>query len=196
MIENLRLLNDTLARSPLAGRWWMFAGGLLGWAREGNVLLHDSVDVDFLVLDEDIPRLHASIDLLRRAGFQPLFRFPGVGRPTTIFSFLRDGAKFEFMRAERRGEVFSFWSYGPGRGGGIANRHELPAQPLVEFRYLDRTWLKTRDHDLELTASYGDWRTPDPAFTYMDSPAIVERVPWDDTSFDAWGRAFLEEAAA
>ena len=41
MIENLRLLHDTLERSPLAGRWWMFAGGLLGWAREGNPLLHD-----------------------------------------------------------------------------------------------------------------------------------------------------------
>ena len=40
-----------------------------------------------------------------------------------------------------------------------------------------------RDHEAELEALYGDWRTPDPGYDYMCSPAIVRRYPWDPSSF-------------
>jgi len=62
---------------------------------------------------------------------------------------------------------------------------ELPAQAREEVRFLDRTWLTVVDHDAELTANYGDWRTPSPDWDYLDSPSIVATEPWDPSSF-AW----------
>ena len=62
---------------------------------------------------------------------------------------------------------------------------ELPAQPLSEVTLIGRRWLKVRDHDAELTANYGDWRTPNPDWDYLDSPSIVETRRWDPSDF-AW----------
>src|SRR5688500_4973529 len=45
--RNLRRLHDALEQTPLAGRYWLFGGMLLGWAREGRLLRHDYRDVDF-----------------------------------------------------------------------------------------------------------------------------------------------------
>ena len=56
---------------------------------------------------------------------------------------------------------------------------EIPAQPLEDVAFLGRTWLKTRDHDAELTALYGNWRVPEPGWDYLSGPAIVEPGPWD-----------------
>ena len=53
------------------------------------------------------------------------------------------------------------------------------------MRFLDRTWLKVSDHDAELTANYGDWRTPKSDWNYLDSPSIVTTESWDPSSF-AW----------
>ena len=46
--KNLVLLNDVLQSTPLAGRLWVLGGVLIGWAREGRVLAHDSHDADFV----------------------------------------------------------------------------------------------------------------------------------------------------
>ena len=70
---------------------------------------------------------------------------------------------------------------GPDWTEPAGNECVLPAQPLEEVRHVGRTWLKARDHDAELTANYGDWRTPEPGWDYMRGPAIVRRFPWDDS---------------
>lgn len=184
MVEQLQLLNDVLAGSPLAGRYWMFSGMLLGWAREGDLLRHDVVDVDFAYLADDERRLLDTIPLLRAAGFEPLYRFPGGDAPATEYSLLRGGAKFEFFRHEVVGDRFRYYSYGQTAHGPTANELLLPAQPREPVEFLGRTWLKVRDHEAELEALYGDWRTPDPDYDYMVSPAIVRRFPWDCSSFD------------
>ena len=44
MIADLQRLNDVLATTPIANRYWLFGGLLLGYAREGSVLGHDAVD--------------------------------------------------------------------------------------------------------------------------------------------------------
>jgi tetratricopeptide (TPR) repeat protein len=186
MVEQLRLLNDVLAGSPMAGRYWMFSGMLLGWAREGDLLRHDVVDVDFAYFARDEARLLEALPQLAAAGFEPLYRFPGAGAPATEYSFSRGGAKFEFFAFEvfrdRLGERFRYYSYGHTPGGSRANELELPAQSFEPVEFLGRTWLKVRDHEAELEALYGDWRTPDPAYDYMHSPAIARRYPWDNSS--------------
>lgn len=184
MAANLCDLNDVLLCTPLAGRTWMFGGLLLGWVREGGLMVHDTADADFALLADDADRLEASFDALEQAGFQRIHRFPGVAGEATEHSFRRAGAKFDFFLLRVHGDRFAYCNYGHGADGPVRNHCEIPAQPLEEIRFLGRPWLKVADHDAELTALYGDWRTPNPSWNYMDGPAIVAREPWDDSSYD------------
>lgn len=185
MVGHLQLFNDVLAASPLAGRAWVWGGLLIGWARERNVLLHDALDADFAVLEEDVDRLEATIPLLVEHGFEPLARYPGRYAPTTEWTFSRGDARVEFFRFDRVADHFRFHVY-CGHGGqepALDLVHQVPAQPLEAFQFLGRTWLKARDHDLELRTLYGDWRTPDPDWNYRHNRAIVDRRPWDMGSY-------------
>jgi len=186
MEHNLRLLHDVLARTPIAGRFWLFGGLLLGAIREGEIMLHDTKDSDFGFLASDGPALEASFAALVDAGFAPHLRFPAATGPATEYSFLKDGAKFEFFAIEVADDRFVWSNHGYRDTTPIQNRCAIPAQPLDEIAFLDRTWLKVRDVDVELTALYGDWRTPAPGFAYMDAPTIFDRRPWDDSSYTRW----------
>jgi hypothetical protein len=190
MERNLRLLHDVLARTPMAGRFWFFGGLLLSAVREGEIMLHDTKDADFGFLVQDAPLLESTFGALVEAGFAPHYRFPAAVGEATEYSFTRDDAKFEFFAVEVVGDRFAWSNYGHRHGQPVMNRCEIPAQPLDELRFLDRTWLKVRDTDAELTALYGDWRTPAPGFPYMEAPTIVSRHPWDDTSFNRWPEVF------
>jgi hypothetical protein len=197
MVVSLRLLNDVLARGPLAGRHWAFGGFLLGWAREGELMLHDSGDADFCFLAEDLDRLEASVPQLAAAGFELVHRFPSASAPEpTEYSFRRDGDKFDFFRLWVEDEVFRYANYGHAPTGPVRNDCAIPAQPLEEFRFLGRSWLKVRDHDAELTALYGDWRTPCTDWNYLDGPAIVSTEPWDDSGYDLSAAALPDPATA
>ncbi|MCW2993659.1 MAG: hypothetical protein JWQ18_1154 [Conexibacter sp.] len=194
MEHNLRLLHDVLARTPIAGRLWLFGGLLLGAIREGEIMLHDSKDADFGFLAEDEPRLLASFGALVDAGFAPHLRFPAATGPATEYSFLKDGAKYEFFKVTVDGERFTWTNHGYRDDVPTQNTCAIPAQPLDELRFLDRTWLKVRDVDLDLTALYGDWRTPAPGFPYMEAPTIVARAPWDDATYGTWAEVYGTDA--
>jgi hypothetical protein len=188
MESALRDLNDVLSAGPMAGRTWLFSGVLLGFAREGAILLHDTDDADLAFLAEDTDVLESCFPSLIAAGFVPHFRFPGVVGPATEYSFTRNGAKFEFFRVEVRGDRFCYANYGYSRFDDrpVMNHCSTPAQPLEEIHFLERSWLKPQDHDLELTAMYGDWRTPDASFNYLTGPAVDRTEPWDDSTFSLW----------
>jgi hypothetical protein len=195
MEHNLRLLHDVLARTGMAGRLWIFGGLLLGAIREGEIMLHDTEDADFGFLASDEPRLRAAFPALVDAGFTPHLRFPAATGPATEYSFLKDDAKYELFAVRVEGERFTWTNHGYRDGDSDAptqNTCAIPAQPLDELRFLDRTWLKVRDVDVELTALYGDWRTPAPGFPYMEAPTIVERRPWDDSTYHLWPEVFQE----
>lgn len=176
--RDLRHLNDLLARTRLAGRYWVWAGLVLGWAREGRLLARSLPDADFGVRAEDAMLIEEAIPQLERGGYRLLWRFRNNDGQITEYTFLRHGAKFEF---------FIFFS---GTAAGcrryftylVPNRIELesqlPEQTLEPFEFLDRTWLKPRLHELELAAIYGDWRTPDPNWFYADDLTIFARRPW------------------
>lgn len=180
MQRRLRRLHDALEQTPIAGRYWMSGGGLIGWAREGRLLGHDARDVDFHYRAEDSDRLESTLPLLAQAGFSVGRRFPNIDPsiPATEWALMQDEANFDFFRIDLVDGHWRSHSYGWLEGAPTQNELSLPAQPLEEFEFLGRYWLKAADHDAELTALYGDWRTPDPHHDYMRNCAIVARNPW------------------
>lgn len=177
----MRRLNDVLEATPMAGRYWVWGGLLLGWAREGRVLANDTADVDFAFRDSDFERMRQSIPTLEARGFRLIHAVRNTAGDLSVLVLERSGIHFDFLKLTRIGDRYryfgSFWS--------VQVVGEIPAQPLEPFEMFGRTWLKSKDHDLELTALYGDWRTPRSDWQpERDNPSIVSReydcVPVDD----------------
>lgn len=185
MVEYLQRVNDVLRDTPMDGRYWICGGMLLGWAREGDLLEHDALDADFAYHWDDEEHLQATFPALVAAGFEPHARYPGAFAPeATEWVFTAGDARLEFFRFGVQGDRFRWSNYfGHGLEHGVEQICELPAQPLEHLRFLDRDWLKVRDHELELEGLYGDWRTPDPDWDYSEGRAVVERRPWDKSSY-------------
>ena len=174
MRMELRRLHKALSTTPIAGRYWMSCGTLLGWAREGKFLAHDTVDIDFAYRWTDTDKLIASIPALEAAGFrirEAVRRNNGVLVGVVL---MRSGIQFDFLAAFPEGDRWQFYSCTASK----VLVEEVPAQELVEFDFCGRRWLKVKDHERELACLYGDWRTPRPDWeTARDSPAIVAREP-------------------
>jgi hypothetical protein len=186
---SLQLLHDTLVGTALAGRYWVWGGLLIGWAREGAPLAHDSRDADFCIRTADVAHLHGAVPALADAGFAPALRFVTNDGRAVEYCFARDGAKFEFFVLEPAGGRLRYYDFSDGAqddGPPTQATAEIDEQALVPFELVGRTWLKHADHDAELTAMYGDWRTPDAAWWYMDDMAIVERTAWTRAGELAW----------
>ena len=180
-------MNDVLAETPFAGRYRVFGGMLLGWAREGRLLPHDLDDVDFAYDEDDHEHFLAAVPALERAGFRRLFRYRSNDGVATEHCFVRHGAKFEFFRLERVEGRHRYHLYvkdpdDPGRH--IEMLGAIDVQPLAPFEFLGRSWLKPADHERELEARYGRWRIPDPAWTWYEECSIVERREWVVTSYE------------
>lgn len=167
-------LHDVLSTTPIGDRCWMSFGALLGWAREGRILAHDTADIDLAYLAGDTERLVASVGALERAGFavrRVLRRHDG--RITGVV-FERSGIHFDFLAAFPEGDDWQIYSYLEG----VQIVEEVPAQELERFELCGRAWLKVKDHERELTRLYGEWRVPRPDWdTARDSPAVVARAP-------------------
>ena len=189
-VENLCLLNDTLADTDLAGRYWVWGGLLIGWAREGKPLAHDSRDADFCLLAADLPRFARAVPVLVEAGFAPSRRCITNDLRAMEYQFLRDGAQFEFSVMEPVDGLLRYHEFNPDPPTqAIAS---IADQALVPFELVGRTWLKHADHDAELTAMYGDWRTPNRNWWYMDDLAIVERAVWTRAEEMQWTGDFAD----
>jgi hypothetical protein len=179
-MRDLERLHGVLEGSPLAGRYWLWGGVVLGWAREGRILVHDQKDVDIAYEAGDEDRFAASRPALVEAGFQPWFRYQSNEGVITETTFVRHGAKYEFWRMERVGEELEYHVYGCDlEGQPVQIRSRVPWQPLECFDFAGSQWLKTLDHDRELTILYGDWRTPDPAWDYVEQAGLLGRAVWN-----------------
>jgi hypothetical protein len=175
---DLRLLHDLLTQAGAIDAIWVWSGLLLGWAREGGPLRHDLRDADFCIRRDDIELIEHALPLLESRGFVEESRYIGNEGQLQEIKVRRNWALFEFFLVDERDGFFETRSYGiDHRPTEFVTR--VPAQPLVPFELLDRTWLKVDDHDRELCVLYGNWRVPDPGFSFMrQSPSIVERRPW------------------
>jgi hypothetical protein len=177
--DDLRLLNDVLERTALRGRYWVWAGLLLGWAREGQVLRHDIGDGDFALEAGDDELLQAAEPLLLEAGFRRWFCFRNSDGELTERSYTRRGYKFDFfLMREVEPDIHQFHVYTPGDDGPMEMVSRIPKQGLEPFEFLGRTWMKPDDHDLNLRSCYGTWRVPDPDWDTDDDPSVVLRRPW------------------
>lgn len=167
-------LHKALSVTPIAGGYWIWSGALLGWAREGKLLAHDTADVDFAYRWTDTDKLIASIPALEAAGFRMSHALRNNDGVLYGVVLMRSGIHFDFVAAFPEGDRWRFYS----SFEGVQIIEELPAQELVEFEFCGQRWLKVKDHERELACLYGDWRTPKPGWdTVRDSPAIVAREP-------------------
>ena len=183
--EGLRKLHDTLAATALHNRYWICGGAVLGYAREGRLLKHDT-DVDFHFWREDTDCFLRAVSQLEQVGFKRYVAWVNLNGEITEYVLRYKCIKFEFFAAERVNGNTRWQAYGETgtrRGAKEARRLmqltcETPGCELAECEFLGRTWMKPADHEGYLTSLYGDWKTPDPAYHYMtDSKAVVKREP-------------------
>ena len=177
-VSDLRRLNDALRGTNLHGCYWVWSGLLLGWAREGTVLRHDSLDADFALLDCDFWRLAEAVPALEKAGFRCYRRFLNNDGEVTEVAFMRHGARFEFFRMFPHDGRLKYFLYGSENGQPLELQASLPDQPTTPFDFVGRTWLKHDDHELELRSMYGSWEIPDPSWSFLNSLDIEARRPW------------------
>lgn len=175
--RDLRRLHDVLETTPLAGRYWLRGGLLLGWAREGMVLAHDSKDADFGYLQVDRARLLEALPALLNAGFKPGNILRNNAGEATEYRVLRKGAQFEFFEMTEVEEEFEYFLYATDPPTQV--RCRLPRHGLEVISFLDRQWCKPDRHEEQLDVMYGQWRIPDPEHNYTNSGAAIERTPWE-----------------
>ena len=182
--EDLVLLHKVLESTPLAGRYWVIGGLLIGWAREGKVLDHDSHDADFGYLEKDREQFLSAAPHLIAAGFAPVHRFVSNAGVAVEHRFQRNQAMFDFFEHTDSAAGLSYTSFGylPQQGMRMEILSRLPAYGLAPMSFLGRTWLKPDDHEWYLTSIYGDWTVPNPDYDYKtDDRSIVSSRPWTGT---------------
>jgi hypothetical protein len=166
--SDLRDLHDAIASTDLNAHYWMWAGLLLGWAREGAILQHDCYDADFAVRDADFDRLIRAVPAIVRAGFTRDRKFISDSGLVTELTFTRHGARFDFFRMFPDAGRLRYFIYNLKLTSVTETEAELPDQPTEPFTFLGRTWLKHADHARELRAIYGKWEVPDPSWAFGD----------------------------
>jgi hypothetical protein len=176
LARGLTKVNEVLSETPLADMHWVWGGMLLGWAREARLLAGDC-DVDFGLFREDLPKFWRSVGTIEKAGFRLNRALTNSSGQLTEFVFLKQCLKYEFFVVDRLPQAFRYWTYYPPER--LEMRCSIPPFTLAPFEFLDRIWLKPADHETHLTAVYGNWRTPEPNYWYVDDEkSIVERTEW------------------
>jgi hypothetical protein len=186
---DLRDIHDVIERTELHGHYRVTGGLLLGWAREGAILPHDSLDADFAVNDQDIHRLVRAVPEIVKAGFSCDRCFINNNNEFTELTFMRHGASFDFFRMFPAGDRLRYYLYSAKRTGAIEARASVPEQATVPFSFLGRTWLKHENHELELRSIYGAWDVPDPSWSYLNAANIEARRSWQHSDLDWRGGA-------
>jgi len=194
LVSRIRLLNNVLGTTPLAGRYWLCGGGLLlGWVREADALPNDLDDVDLGYMDTDRDRALVAFREMMDHGFAPHRRWVNNEGRTTEWTFRRSAIDFEFFEFTRVGDG---QLENTGYFDGIPAPWDPGTRYEVRLRTLDRErsyfklfgvpWLRAIEAVAELDALYGRevWTAPDEVFysrkwnTGAHSPAVVSREPW------------------
>ena len=169
LVDGVFKLHEVLQCSPLRDRYWICGGALLGWAREGSLLKHDP-DIDFHFWEEDREHFLKGSEMLKQSGFKPEFCWRNTDNHITEYVLSYRHIRFEFFEATKANGNTRWMAYGSNARRGIDGVQllcETPGQELSEFEFLGKNWLKPKDHVKYLTALYGDWKTPNPDYSYI-----------------------------
>ncbi|GCD91620.1 hypothetical protein [Nocardioides sp. LS1] len=164
---------------------WIAFGTLLGAAREGKVIGHDS-DVDLAYLSEQptpaemVVELHRIGRALRRHGMNVLNK---SGAFITVVFTSPDGGMSSI-------DIYTCFYVGDLLYETATVRTPVPRSailPLTEMMFEGRMLPAPADPDAMLTVSYGpNWRVPDPSFRHEPGPEITTR-------FDGWFSSLMRQ---
>lgn len=175
--QTLRRLHDVLATTPLAGHYWLWGGALLGIIREGRLLSHDLVDIDFGYRVEQRAAFQAAIPHLIAGGFQLRYGWRSNAGVITEHTFLKNQVRFDFFEFQPQGDLLCYWLY--ETESRVEAVGQIPQHGLQPIQFWRRQWLIPEQPEATLTAIYGDWRTPNPHYNWLvDEKSIVTRYPW------------------
>lgn len=167
-----------ILRDELGIECWLAFGSLLGAAREGRVIAHDS-DVDLAYLSEHHDpaavnqEMYAITRALRTHGLRVVNK---TGAFVTVIFTAADEATGSV-------DVYSTFHLGELLYETATVRAPVPRSailPLGRLSFEGRMLPVPADVDAMLQVSYGpSWRTPDPSFRHEPGREIIDR-------FDAW----------
>lgn len=127
--------------------YWLSAGTLLGFHRDGGFIPYDT-DIDIAVFGDEEINLPPEFKKLRfiDIGGKPMQR-AYVYQPTNvifdIFHYYEDGD--QIYNTQEKGTI---------------KRTAALVKPLIKKQYLGHEFTVPNDIDAYLTEWYGDWRTP------------------------------------
>ncbi|NHC24641.1 hypothetical protein G6553_15865 [Nocardioides sp. IC4_145] len=166
-------------------RGWIAFGTLLGAAREGAVIGHDS-DVDLAYLSDKATPAEMAVELwdvaraLRRHGMRVLNKSAAF---ITVLFTSPDGGMSSI-------DVYTCFYVGDLLHETATVRQEVPRSailPLTELSFEGRMLPAPADPDTMLTVSYGaGWRVPDPSFRHEPGPEITDR-------FEGWFSSLMRQ---
>ncbi|MCY7395479.1 MAG: class I SAM-dependent methyltransferase [Nocardioides sp.] len=164
---------------------WIAFGTLLGAAREGAVIGHDS-DIDLAYLsDRETPaemtrELFEVARALRRHGMKVVSK---SGAFITVVFTSPDGGQSSI-------DVYTCFYVGADLYETATVRRAVPRSailPLTELEFEGRMLPAPADPDTMLAVSYGPgWRVPDPSFKHDPGPEVTER-------FDGWFSSVMRQ---
>lgn len=164
---------------------WIAFGTLLGAAREGKVIGHDS-DIDLAYLSERATPAEMAVELyavaraLRRHGMSVLHK---SGAFITVVWTSPDGGMASI-------DVYTCFYVGDLLHETATVRQVVPRSailPLTELEFEGRMLPAPADPDAMLAVSYGPgWRVPDPSFKHEPGPEVVQR-------FDGWFSSLMRQ---
>ena len=168
----------TVMREECGIEGWISFGTLLGAARDGGVIGHDS-DIDLCFLSERQTPAEMTAELwaigraLRAAGISVAHRSASF---LTVRIKAPDGGHVGL-------DIYTCFYVGDLLHETATVRAKVPRSailPLVEMPFEGHLLPAPADPGTMLEVSYGaDWRVPDPSFRHLPGPEITER-------FDGW----------
>ncbi|NNN18993.1 MAG: hypothetical protein HKL84_03970 [Acidimicrobiaceae bacterium] len=183
--KDLPRFYDTIESTELAGHWWLWSGTLLGFVRDQQPLRWDD-DVDFAIDRKDVNLLLRSLPYLKKRGYRPKRNFLDDNGNVLGMHLVYRGIIYDFFIFDDIGsQCFQFSQFGVLNGGPVRQICDIPRQELSSIEALGRNWPCSADLDLELTAIYGNWREPDPTWSYLSSPCVRVTELWY-RNLDTW----------
>lgn len=160
---------------------WICGGVLLGYARHGALLEHDT-DIDFHYWKKDSNATIKFInDLTSKKNFSYSKNYKNNDGQITQHVIKYKKTTIDFFMAEEIDDKIEWYSYTTKHWNRPSRQflNQAPYMGLEKFNFYGHKALKPRNHEIYLESLYGDWKTPQKDYTYyIDSKAIISKSPW------------------